>query len=112
MNGGKDTPNRRPPDDADACRARIPVRVRAAARRDEIAGAIDGAVVIFVSAPAHEGRANRATCRLLAKHLGVAQSRLRILRGQRSRDKLIEVSGIEQPTVDTALGLNDTASAR
>ena len=54
---------------------------------------MEGTVIIFVSAPAHEGRANRATCRLLAKRLGVAQSRLRILRGQRSRDKLVEVDG-------------------
>ena len=76
-----------------------------AARRDEVAGVIDGTVIVFVSAPAHEGRANRATCRLLAKHLGLAQSRLRILHGQSSRDKLVEVIGIEQPTVDAALGL-------
>ena len=111
MTGGKHTPNRQPRDHACPCRARIPVRVRAAARRDEIAGAIDGTVIIFVSAPAHEGRANRATCRLLAKRLGVAQSRVRILRGKRSRDKLVEVVGMEQPTVDTALGLNDSAEA-
>jgi uncharacterized protein (TIGR00251 family) len=79
--------------------------VRAAARRDEIAGVVEGAVVVFVSAPAHDGRANRAACRLLAKRLGVSQSRLTILRGQRSRDKLVEVVGIEQRTVDAALGL-------
>jgi uncharacterized protein (TIGR00251 family) len=81
--------------------------VRAAARRDEIAGVVEGAVVVFVSAPAHDGRANRATLRLLSKRLGVAQSRLRILRGERSRDKLIEVLGVEQRTADAALGLDD-----
>ena len=73
----------------------------------EVAGVKEGTLIICVSAPAHDGRANRATCRLLAKRLGVAPSRLRILRGQRSRDKLIEVVGIGQPTVDAALGLND-----
>ena len=92
-------------DDADACRARVSARVRAAARRKEIVEVIDGTVVIFVSAPAHDGRANRAACRVLAKHLGVAPSRLRILHGQRSRDKLIEVVGIEQQSADAALGL-------
>ena len=97
-----DTPN---------AHARIPVRVRAAARRDEIAGVMEGAVIVFVSAPAHEGRANRAACHLLAKRLGVAPSRVRILRGQRSRDKLVEVAGIEQRAVDTALGLSDGAGA-
>lgn len=111
MTSGKHPPNRQPRDHADTCRARIPARVRAAAGRDEIAGVTEGTVIIFVSAPAHEGRANRATCRLLAKRLGVAQSRLRILRGQRSRDKLVEVVGLGQPTVDAALGLNDSAEA-
>ena len=60
-----------------------------------------------MSAPAHDGRANRAALRLLAKRLGVAQSRLRILRGERSRDKLVEVVGMEQRTADAALGLDD-----
>ena len=107
MTGAENTPNQPPRDTADARRARIAVRVRPAARRDEVAGVEEGTLIIFVSAPAHDGRANRATCRLLAKRLGVAPSRLRILRGQRSRDKLIEVVGIGQPTVDAALGLND-----
>jgi hypothetical protein len=93
------------------CRARILVRVRAGARRDEVAGVVEGAVVVFVSAPAHDGRANRATLRLLAKRLGVARSRLRILRGERSRDKLVEVVGIEQRTADAALRLNDGSAA-
>jgi hypothetical protein len=87
--------------------ARIPVRVRAAARRDEVAGVMEGMVVVCVSAPAHDGRANRATLRLLAKRLGVARSRLRILRGERSRDKLVEVVGMEQEAADAALGLDD-----
>jgi uncharacterized protein len=65
------------------------VRVRAGARRDEVAGIVDGMVIVTVSAPAHGGRANRALCRLLAKHLGLAPSRLMIVRGQRSREKLV-----------------------
>jgi uncharacterized protein (TIGR00251 family) len=83
----------------------ISVRVRAGTDRDEVAGARDGVLLVRVSAPAHDGRANRALCRLLAKQLAVAPSGVVIVRGQRSREKLVEVDGVDQATLDRALGL-------
>ena len=83
--------------------ARLSVRVQARARRDELAGMRDGVLVVRVAAPAIEGRANRAVSRLLAKQLGLAPSRVTIVRGERSREKLIEVVGIEQATLEAAL---------
>jgi hypothetical protein len=85
--------------------ARISVRVRASARRNELAGTNQGALLVRVAAPALDGRANRSLCRLLAKRLGVARSSVTIVRGERSRDKLVQVEGINQATVDAALGL-------
>ena len=85
--------------------SKISVRVRAGAHRDEILGVKDGVLLLRVAAPAHEGRANRALCRLLAGRLGVAPSRVAIVRGQRSREKLVEVEGVDQATADRALGL-------
>ena len=46
---------------------------------------------IRVTAPADEGRANDAVRRLLAKALGVAPTRLTLLRGQTARDKLFRL---------------------
>lgn len=46
---------------------------------------------IRVTAPADEGRANEAVRQLLAKALGIAPSRLTLLRGQTSRDKLFQI---------------------
>jgi uncharacterized protein (TIGR00251 family) len=83
----------------------ISVRVRTGAPRDEVVGLLDGVLVVRVAAPAHEGRANRALCRLLADRLAVAPSRVVIVRGQRSREKIVEVDGIDQATVGRALGL-------
>jgi len=85
--------------------ARITVRVQARARRDEVAFVRDGVVVVRVTAPALEGRANRAVSRVLAHQLGVAPGQVAIVRGERSRDKLIEVRGIEQSAADGALGI-------
>lgn len=86
-------------------KSRISVRVRAGAHRDEVVGVVDGVLLVRVAAPAHEGRANRALCRLLAERLAVAPSRVTIARGGRSREKLVEVDGIEQENANRALGL-------
>jgi uncharacterized protein (TIGR00251 family) len=85
--------------------ARVTVRVQARAPRDEIALVRDGRLVVRVSAPALEGRANRAVCRVLAECLGVPPGRLAIVRGERHRDKVIEVSGVEQAAVNAKLGI-------
>ena len=46
---------------------------------------------IWVTAPADEGRANDAVRKLLAKALGVAPTRLTLIRGQTARDKLFQL---------------------
>jgi uncharacterized protein len=81
----------------------IPVRVRPRSPRDEIVTAGDGVVVVRVVAPPLEGRANAAVCRLMADRLGVPRSRVTILRGQRSRHKLIRIEGLDQAAADAAL---------
>jgi hypothetical protein len=83
--------------------AKVSVRVQANARRDELVGIRDGGLVVRVAAPALDGRANRALCRLLAKRLGVSPSSVTIVRGQRSRDKLVQVEGVDQAALEAAL---------
>jgi len=82
---------------------KLSVRVQANARRDQLVGIRDGVLVVRVAAPALDDRANRALCRLLAKRLGVGRSRVTIVRGARSRDKLVQVEGIAQAALDAAL---------
>ena len=74
--------------------AEIEVRVIPRARREEIAGERDGRLVVRLTAPPVEGAANRALCRLLARRAGVPASRVSIVRGQSSRDKLVRVDGV------------------
>jgi uncharacterized protein len=86
--------------------ARIAVRVQPRARRNEVASVREGVVVVRVTAPALEGRANRAACRVVAERLGVSPGQVAIMRGERHRDKVLEVSGVEQQVADAALGLS------
>ena len=84
-------------------RAQITVRLRARARRDELVGFREGILLARVSAPPVDGRANRALCRLIARRAGVAPSKVTIVRGERSRDKLIRVEGIGPAALRNAL---------
>jgi uncharacterized protein (TIGR00251 family) len=81
------------------------VRAQPGARREEIVGMRDGALVVRVRAPAVEGRANEALCRLIAERLGVRRSRVTVIRGERSREKLVRVEGATQGGAASALGL-------
>ncbi len=85
----------------------IEVRARPGARRDEIVGVRDGVLLARVTAPALEGRANQALCRLIAKRLGVRRSHVTLVRGERSRDKLLRVEGIDRLELKATLGLPD-----
>jgi uncharacterized protein len=74
---------------------KLAVRVQARARRDEIAGERAGSLLVRVTAPPVEGKANAAVRRLLAERLGLAPGRIAVVRGASSRDKLVEIDGIE-----------------
>jgi uncharacterized protein len=85
--------------------ARIAIRVQPRAARDEIAGERDGALLVRVTAPPVDGKANEAACKLLAKRLGVAPSRVSVVRGGSARDKVVEVEGVDDQALRRELGL-------
>lgn len=82
---------------------RISIRVQPSARRDELIGFREGVLAVRVTAPAIEGRANESLRRLLAKRLGVSRSAVTVIRGHRSRDKVIQIEGLDHATLLSAL---------
>jgi uncharacterized protein len=70
------------------------IRVQPRASRDEVAGVIEGALKLRIQAPAVENRANEAVCEYLASLLKTPKSAVRILRGERSRVKRVEIRGV------------------
>jgi uncharacterized protein (TIGR00251 family) len=83
--------------------ARIAVRVQPRAKREEVAGARGGALLVRVTAPPVEGKANDAVRKLLAKRLGIAPARVTVVRGASARDKVVEIDGMETEAVRRAL---------
>lgn len=71
---------------------RLAVKVTPGAREQSVTLA-DGAVQVKVRAPADKGAANEAVIALLAEALGVPPSRITLLRGATSRQKLFRVEG-------------------
>jgi uncharacterized protein (TIGR00251 family) len=84
--------------------ALIPVRLGPRSSRELVGEVREGRLVVKVSAPPVDGQANAALCVLLAKRLGVPKSRVSVRRGERSRDKLIAVEGLEQSVANLTLG--------
>ncbi len=72
------------------------VRVQPRASRDGIAGEVEGALKIRLTAPPVDDRANEALRRFLATELNIPISAVRIAGGERSRTKRIEVQGVER----------------
>ncbi len=81
------------------------VRVKAVpgASRDEIAGVLGDRLKVRVRAPPEGGRANQASCALVAAAVGVKPSRVRLESGASSPEKTLRVSGIVAETVRDAL---------
>ena len=72
----------------------IKVRVQPKASRDRVDGYQEGTLRIRVTAPPQDGKANEAVVSLLAKTLGIAKRRVRIVRGHGSREKLVTVDDL------------------
>jgi len=83
--------------DAGEVRARIGADGRLAVKvtpgaREESVTLTDGAVLVKVRAPADKGAANDAVLQVVARALGLAPSRVRLLRGATSREKVLQVN--------------------
>ncbi|MBJ7332931.1 MAG: DUF167 domain-containing protein [Solirubrobacteraceae bacterium] len=83
--------------------ARIAVRLQPRARRDEVVGVRGDAIVIRVTAPPVDGRANAALCAFVAKRARVPKSAVRVAIGAGARDKVVEADGVSDAALRSAL---------
>jgi hypothetical protein len=69
---------------------------RAKSNRIEL---IEGRIKIWVTAPPADGQANQAVRDLLADRLGIAPSRVSLIRGAASREKTFQIDGMTMDSV-------------
>ena len=69
---------------------RYNVLVKAGSSKEEVV--VDGSdLTVYVRARAHDGEANAAIIKVLAKHFKVSKSCVEIVRGAKSRHKVVEI---------------------
>jgi len=69
---------------------RINIRVQPNAKQNQIVEEA-GRFKVYLTAPPVEGKANQALIEFLAEHFNVKRNQINILRGEKSREKVIEI---------------------
>jgi uncharacterized protein len=81
----------------------LDVRVIPRAKKNEVAGMRDGAVLLRVAAPPVEGAANEAVIDLLSSVLHIPRKQIEIVSGERGRQKRVAITGMTAEQVRLAL---------
>ncbi len=70
---------------------KIFIRVKPLAKYEKVERVNESNFNVFVNEPAKEGRANEAVTKVLAEYFGISKSGVRIISGEKSRQKIIEI---------------------
>lgn len=73
---------------------RLGVKVQPRSSRNQVIGEQDGCLKVKLTAPPVEGEANQALINFLARLLAIPKKNIKLLKGETSRHKLIEISGL------------------
>ncbi len=83
--------------------ATFAIRVQPRASRNAVAGEMDDALKLALTAPPVEGKANEACVEFLANLLKVPRSSVTIASGESSRNKVIRITGLSAGQVEQRL---------
>jgi len=82
-------------------------KIVAGSSRTVVSGLLDGMLKIKVGAAPEKGKANKCVCEFLAKQLAVKKKSVKIVSGQSSPVKSIEVLGISAAALLKRLKLDE-----
>lgn len=74
----------------------IKVKIVPGSSKNKIIGVYNGSLKITITTPPVEGKANKKCIAYLAKYFDVAKSKIEIISGQTSKNKLIKIYDISQ----------------
>lgn len=89
-------------------RVHLEIKVQPRSSRNQILGEQDGVLRVKLTAPPVDGEANQALLEFLARQLNIPRKNLRIIRGESSRQKLLEVTGLSGSEVVKLLGMSQS----
>jgi uncharacterized protein len=84
------------------CIVRLRVHVAPSAAKDEIVGPYGNGWKVRVRAAPERGKANEAVIRLLAETLRVPADAVSVVAGHASKQKVVEVAGLDEKEVGAA----------
>jgi uncharacterized protein (TIGR00251 family) len=79
------------------------VRVKPNARRSAILGVEQGELVVALTAPPRDGRANQELLQLFARVANVPAGRIELVSGASGRRKLLRIRGIDESQLRKSL---------
>lgn len=85
---------------------RLPVRATPGAPRTRVLGWRGAALKVAVASPPERGAANAELERFLAEALGLPRGAARVVAGAASRDKTVEIQGLDEAGLARRLGLS------
>ncbi len=82
------------------------VRVQPRAARTAVAGVLQGALKVRLTAPPLDDRANRQLVQWLASLLELPKSRIELVSGHKSRRKTLSIQGLAESELRARIGRN------
>lgn len=70
---------------------KISVKVKPNAKIEKVEKLADNEFAVWVTAQAKEGKANQAAVELLSEYFGIPKSRINIVTGYKSKNKIISI---------------------
>ena len=77
----------------------IKVKIVPGSSKNKIVGVYNNALKIAITSPPVDGKANKKCIAYLAKYFDVAKSKIEIISGQTSKNKLIKIYDISQEEI-------------
>lgn len=84
---------------------RLEIKVQPRSSKNQIVGEYNGALKVKLTAPPVEGEANQALIAFLASLLKVPKKNVILLKGDSSRNKILEIKGVDAETLLKRTGL-------
>jgi uncharacterized protein (TIGR00251 family) len=86
---------------------RLAVKVKPRSSPQGVVGVHDDQLVVRITAPAVDGKANTALVAFFSKLLGIKKTKVLLVSGEKSRTKVLELSGVSMDEARLKLGIEE-----